>query len=1177
MAKSDQTKINKIDKTQSSVGLNNERAYIKPPVSPYADILSLQGMVGNGNVTKLLSHSLLQPKLKISQPDDSYEREADQVAEQIMRTPEPILDYGSTARNQITNELVRESVLQTKSIPGDTPQVSQNSASKIQSLKGRGQPLSDTTRSFFEPRFGQDFSQVRIYNDNQAAQTAKTINARAFTTGNNIVFGAGEYSPVTDSGRLLLAHELTHFLQQKNNVNNSIIQRKSVNKEKKIIVGYIQYFDSNGVFLGVAPIQAYPSQVMLSYGVYPVKLVKTEELNVTLEFLKPLSGIMMGEVYGDDPDVGVEELRKANTILLTITLGSPLPEYSTIVVGKRETKKLAKYYEINADFTVLDKNRELSFLYLIHMQHFTKLSLTPEIHSRARDGLTDAELITIIGEDRSRKRLTELFTQGWLEFKRAGEQSTEIFSPLIERIIEQDTRGNLTATMNRMRIGYSFLKNKKTLGIIDRSRGFLLYDELGLPILHSHRMTPRDTFFVPSNRDEKLTPSEKTELTHEEELDLYVLNVFAQALGAGHADMVAEGVSAAIRHIEEVKQRVENGLLPEVLANVGKTIGILIIFLLGHSLARFLINMKHPLAFGIGIGIELFLRGLGYIMGIEFLSDTWEVLMESAFHMSRVRDDKDGKPTALSYVHMDRAAEPIRHLINNTAMAMTFVAFAGAVRGIRGGRQGRWGKQRGYKFDWLPRVFALRLLLFEPGRGVYEGIGARSFQGYGNSPRAGITEVVPRSGSSANLTPETGIGSARGTLTAPKPSTVGTQASTPEAGATGLSPVTAQAAGGLGSTLTTPAIPSTHITKGASATAESELTETGQELSTEEYYGDQLVRLFLSNPHEFNVNALSTQHQRVMFDTFLRNPQAYIQATETIEGEALLNHLIEEAVRQQRESQQASETQATASSGTEGVVSTATETVTVTGQTTIEPVANESVPSPQPVLDPNTLVTVNLNSNIYYLPGTRYHGATGPQWEEMTVAQAEARNARSTHLQPVRARPPSGVYHTERSAEGIVLYATLGWRQARAGLERFMRSAGEYAIDLIQGWQRAHASGAGLGAESGEAIRLAPEFVNQILQNRGIERFLRDLRDIVLPEGRQIHVTTIVETHPGTLQLKSIEYKIQTIGNIESLDVRIEVTREGISQVSVRLPGSDEYTKSDKYNLTGEPVRDRSQ
>jgi len=178
-----------------------------------------------------------------------------------------------------------------------------------------------------------------------------------------------------------------------------------------------------------------------------------------------------------------------------------------------------------------------------------------------------------------------------------------------------------------------------------------------------------------------------------------------------------------------------------------------------------------------------------------------------------------------------------------------------------------------------------------------------------------------------------------------------------------------------------------------------------------------------------------------------------------------------------------------------------------------------------------------------------------------------------------RVTAPSGVYSVERPALGdrrIVLRAWLGFREARAGLERHMMSAGEYALEILRGWQRAHASGAGLGAESGEAIRLAPEFVNQILQNRGIEQFLRDLRSEVIPEGGRVHVTTVVETHPMTFRLAAIEYQIEVVteNGLSPLgSVRIEVSPEGNSQGFVRAPGGDVYEPTPIFDTSGEPVR----
>jgi len=87
--------------------------------------------------------------------------------------------------------------------------------SEMMQPAGRGQPLPESERDFFEPRFGQDFSSVRIHSGDRAAAAAAGVNALAYTRGRDIVFGAGQYRPGTYSGRTLLAHELMHVVQQR--------------------------------------------------------------------------------------------------------------------------------------------------------------------------------------------------------------------------------------------------------------------------------------------------------------------------------------------------------------------------------------------------------------------------------------------------------------------------------------------------------------------------------------------------------------------------------------------------------------------------------------------------------------------------------------------------------------------------------------------------------------------------------------------------------------------------------------------------------------------------------------------------------------------------------------------------------------------------------------------------
>jgi len=82
-------------------------------------------------------------------------------------------------------------------------------------LRSPGQPLDPKTRAFMEPRFGHDFSRVRVHTDEKAAESARTLNALAYTAGRDVVFGTSQYAPETGTGQRVLAHELMHVVQSK--------------------------------------------------------------------------------------------------------------------------------------------------------------------------------------------------------------------------------------------------------------------------------------------------------------------------------------------------------------------------------------------------------------------------------------------------------------------------------------------------------------------------------------------------------------------------------------------------------------------------------------------------------------------------------------------------------------------------------------------------------------------------------------------------------------------------------------------------------------------------------------------------------------------------------------------------------------------------------------------------
>ncbi len=172
----------------------------------------------NSRVSKPL---FFQPKLTINQPNDIYEQEADAVADKVMRMPDnesvlqPFFKPASPSiQRKCTHCEEEEQQLQRKEANHSELTADHELSAFAGALSGGGQPLSKEVQQFFEPRFGYDFSNVKVHTDNVAADSAQSINALAFTSGNNIVFNNGQYAPETERGKRLLGHELTHIIQQ---------------------------------------------------------------------------------------------------------------------------------------------------------------------------------------------------------------------------------------------------------------------------------------------------------------------------------------------------------------------------------------------------------------------------------------------------------------------------------------------------------------------------------------------------------------------------------------------------------------------------------------------------------------------------------------------------------------------------------------------------------------------------------------------------------------------------------------------------------------------------------------------------------------------------------------------------------------------------------------------------
>jgi hypothetical protein len=184
----------------------------------------VQRQVKNQAVQRLLRESSgVQAKLTVNAPGDVYEQEADRVSEQVMSSPEPQVQRACACGGECPN-CKKEGLQIQRVATGGSGQVTAPPIVQ-ETLRSSGQPLEAGTRGFMESRFGHDFSRVRVHTGPTAAASSQAIQAKAYTSGNNVVFGAGQYAPETESGKRLLAHELTHVVQQGGGQGNGQISR----------------------------------------------------------------------------------------------------------------------------------------------------------------------------------------------------------------------------------------------------------------------------------------------------------------------------------------------------------------------------------------------------------------------------------------------------------------------------------------------------------------------------------------------------------------------------------------------------------------------------------------------------------------------------------------------------------------------------------------------------------------------------------------------------------------------------------------------------------------------------------------------------------------------------------------------------------------------------------------
>lgn len=187
-------------------------------------VAQLQRSYGNAYVQRLLDSRAVQVKLTVNPPDDVYEREADKVANVVTQAsseiqrqdvPEEEEEVQTKLASQVQRqEVPEEEEIQTSAVGSQPAEVTDSLETEIDAVRGSGQSLPHSIRASLEPQFGHDFSQVSIHTDAEADRLSRQLDAEAFTTGRDIFFREGAYKPDSQNGKWLIAHELTHVVQQ---------------------------------------------------------------------------------------------------------------------------------------------------------------------------------------------------------------------------------------------------------------------------------------------------------------------------------------------------------------------------------------------------------------------------------------------------------------------------------------------------------------------------------------------------------------------------------------------------------------------------------------------------------------------------------------------------------------------------------------------------------------------------------------------------------------------------------------------------------------------------------------------------------------------------------------------------------------------------------------------------
>ncbi len=499
--------------------------------------------------------------------------------------------------------------------------------------------------------WGPQQKSITLHTDRQAAEQAKGLNAKAFARGRHIYFGLGQYAPQTQPGRLLLAHELIHVLQQTRH-QQALVQRDAGDMEQVEIyvaehIMVVHYEDEVPDTLRITHI------VELDF-TRPYELTRREGRNIIStvggEPRDIVEYIFQNQEQMDRFNTALEERRTPVPVRFRPSSAQTAP-----VAGEEGGEPLGdRPSPLEPDYSVLANNEELANLLFAFLGRFA--GTTPAA-ALTTDGLTQEEITSIIAAHPATEVIIQYFTQGWHEYQATGNTEMGAYALLQETILVQRRNGNFNALRNNLQIS----SDRDGLGIFDRRSHIRYYDQNGQPLLGvdgSYRDNGYRAFEVPPLAIELEVTGGLAQ----------VLNAVRQ-ISADQAVQVIQAIQGYMDNADLLWPRVRRGWdgWSDLQEEWRRTMPVLVGFLGAHLVAMVLKQAGHPIARSIGVGIDLALRAASYFFNILFVGELLVLALQCGRELSMVERPEEG-------TDLDQLSE--RHIANAVALMRRLIIMA---------------------------------------------------------------------------------------------------------------------------------------------------------------------------------------------------------------------------------------------------------------------------------------------------------------------------------------------------------------------------------------------------------------------------------------------------------------------------------------------------------------------